>query len=490
MQNVLNNVGASIKRDAQDARLINDIRNNTGIIINSEKEAGGYDSEVYTSDIKDSDSDGMPDEWETKHNLNPADPSDAGLIINSKENTAFSADYDDYSNIEAYVNELAGDFDGVNKKNNTTNPEVKISNVNENQIFKLGKTYTLKAEASAKSGKTIDRVEFFINDEKIDTFTNGECSWKPDKIGRFILLAKAYDSDNMQTFSTVKPVYVINNEAYPDGFVLEDIGNTPVVSQSSAYNDKDGKAVVDIIGSGIMGITSTSTSSATAPDAFAYVYMPMTGDCEFSARVKEYSKIDTFQKAGLMLRESLDTDSLFYMPTLTLLKGENYTGKDVAGNTVKARNIVSYSRKIANGLVSFDSAKRFGLEVRYVNEEETPAWVKVKKEGKKVTTMASSDGETWYTLDEYDTNIEGTYYIGFAVDGIQNTQQRTTLNLAEFSNITLNGNDLTISELPTHVLQLVLDGKGKEAENISRFDYDDDNVVTAKDAAALLEKMN
>ncbi|MBR1442958.1 MAG: hypothetical protein IJ583_05425 [Firmicutes bacterium] len=486
MRNVVENSGASIKRDAQDARLINDVLNNTGIIINSEKEAGGYDTEVYTSDIVDSDSDGMPDEWEREHKLDPNDPSDAGLIINIEDpENVFPAAYDKYSNIEAYINELAGDFNGVNTKNNTLNPSVRITNVNENKVFTLGKTYTINSEAFAYADKTIDKVEFFINDEKLGNFENGEYSWTPDKVGRFILLAKAYDSDNMQTFSTVMPVYVINEEVVPDGFTAERIGNAPLSPDVSAYSDENGKVVLDVIGSGLMGITSTSTSSAGEPDSFAYVYIPMTGDCEFSAKVKEYSKIDTFQKAGLMLRESLEPDSLFYMPTLTLLKGENYSGKDVAGNTVKARNIVSYARKFVNGSVSFDSAKRFGLEVRYVNEEETPAWVKVKKEGKKVTSMASSDGETWYTLDEYDTNIEGTYYIGFAVDGIQNSQLRTTLNLAEFSNITLNGEDLTVSDMPANILKIVLDGKGKESDYIIHYDYDDDNVVTARDAAIL-----
>ena len=44
----------------------------------------------------DSDNDGMPDAWEKKNGLNPADPSDASAISLHKF----------YTNIEVYVNSL------------------------------------------------------------------------------------------------------------------------------------------------------------------------------------------------------------------------------------------------------------------------------------------------------------------------------------------------------------------------------------------------
>ena len=47
---------------------------------------------------KDSDNDGIPDEWETKHGLNPKDPTDSAKP---------AADGSGYSNIEVYLNTLA-----------------------------------------------------------------------------------------------------------------------------------------------------------------------------------------------------------------------------------------------------------------------------------------------------------------------------------------------------------------------------------------------
>jgi pectate lyase len=92
---VLPTVGASLpKRDAVDARLVNDVRHRTGKIIDSQTQVGGW-PELKSGEVPlDSDSDGIPDAWEKTHHLNPHDPTDAVII--SK---------DGYSNIEEYLDE-------------------------------------------------------------------------------------------------------------------------------------------------------------------------------------------------------------------------------------------------------------------------------------------------------------------------------------------------------------------------------------------------
>jgi hypothetical protein len=64
-------------------------------IITDVIQVGGY-PEYKGSPYKDSDKDGMPDDWETKQGLNPGDSSDASKINN-----------DGYSNIEEYLNSIA-----------------------------------------------------------------------------------------------------------------------------------------------------------------------------------------------------------------------------------------------------------------------------------------------------------------------------------------------------------------------------------------------
>jgi hypothetical protein len=92
---VLASVGASLPvRDAADTRLIGEVRSRGGHIINSQSEVGGWPALKSAAPPVDSDHDGMPDEWEIKHSLNPRDASDANA----------DNDRDGYTNIEEFLN--------------------------------------------------------------------------------------------------------------------------------------------------------------------------------------------------------------------------------------------------------------------------------------------------------------------------------------------------------------------------------------------------
>ncbi|MBD0287583.1 MAG: polysaccharide lyase, partial [Flavisolibacter sp.] len=64
-------------------------------IITHPSQVGGY-PEYKGTPYKDADSDGMPDEGETKHGLNPRNAADASSDRNS----------DGYTNIEEYLNSV------------------------------------------------------------------------------------------------------------------------------------------------------------------------------------------------------------------------------------------------------------------------------------------------------------------------------------------------------------------------------------------------
>ena len=72
-------------------------------ILDSQKDAGGYPTSSNFKGgtaPKDSDRDGISDAWESAHGLNPNDASDGAIVTLSG---------DDYTNLEMYLNELAGD---------------------------------------------------------------------------------------------------------------------------------------------------------------------------------------------------------------------------------------------------------------------------------------------------------------------------------------------------------------------------------------------
>ncbi|MBK6656633.1 MAG: hypothetical protein IPG43_00085 [Proteobacteria bacterium] len=92
---VLTDAGASLpRRDAIDARIIEDVKQQRGRIIDSPRQVGGYASVQPAAAEPDGDDDGMPDAWETAHGLAPADASDGNG----------DRDGDGYTNVEEYLN--------------------------------------------------------------------------------------------------------------------------------------------------------------------------------------------------------------------------------------------------------------------------------------------------------------------------------------------------------------------------------------------------
>lgn len=95
-ETVLAKAGCSLHRDAIDTRIVNDVRNSTGSLINTQSTVGGW-PELQTADKPtDTDYDGIPDAWETQFGLNPNDPLDAKAI------TLVTG----YTNLEVYLRHL------------------------------------------------------------------------------------------------------------------------------------------------------------------------------------------------------------------------------------------------------------------------------------------------------------------------------------------------------------------------------------------------
>ncbi len=97
-------------RDSVDLRVINEVLTGTapfgatyagGLkgIIDSQRDVGGWPTLNSTTPPTDSDHDGMPDDWETAHGLNPNDANDRN-----------SLDAEGYTMLEVYLNSLVPDL--------------------------------------------------------------------------------------------------------------------------------------------------------------------------------------------------------------------------------------------------------------------------------------------------------------------------------------------------------------------------------------------
>jgi hypothetical protein len=97
---------ATVRRDSIDQRAVNDFNNGTGTFDTCtgpgegpcEDAFGGYPTYANGTPYTDTDGDGIADAWETAHGLNPNNAADGPALATNG-----------YSNLENFINELAGD---------------------------------------------------------------------------------------------------------------------------------------------------------------------------------------------------------------------------------------------------------------------------------------------------------------------------------------------------------------------------------------------
>ena len=87
-------------RDSVDARIVDEVRQRKGAIIDSQSQVGGWPELRSEIPPPDADHDGMPDAWENRHGLDPADPSDGPRPAAGAGGT---------THLERYLDELASD---------------------------------------------------------------------------------------------------------------------------------------------------------------------------------------------------------------------------------------------------------------------------------------------------------------------------------------------------------------------------------------------
>lgn len=93
---VLAQAGASLRRDAVDERVTDNVRHRRGKLLDSQAEVGGWPKLRSAPAPADQDRDGMPDAWEQARGLDPTNPADRNA----------DRDGDRYTNLEEYLYHL------------------------------------------------------------------------------------------------------------------------------------------------------------------------------------------------------------------------------------------------------------------------------------------------------------------------------------------------------------------------------------------------
>jgi hypothetical protein len=103
MDQLLPRVGAmQPRRDAVDRRIVQDVKNGTGNVIDSPAQVNGWPSYAAGTAPTDSDRDGIPDDWERQARLDPLDAADALRDANGNG----------WPDLEDYLHQLASREEG------------------------------------------------------------------------------------------------------------------------------------------------------------------------------------------------------------------------------------------------------------------------------------------------------------------------------------------------------------------------------------------
>ncbi|MTI32369.1 T9SS type A sorting domain-containing protein, partial [Xanthovirga aplysinae] len=184
-----------------------------------------------------------------------------------------------------------------------------------------------------------------------------------------------------------------------ENFTTQQIGQKSASKDGYAYSFKD---VYTVVGSG-MDIWNTE-------DHFQYAYQSLNGDGEIVARVYDFQEnINGWAKAGIMIRETLESNSKYAIACMSSSYGVHMQGRSTTG---------------ANS-VHYQTANVFNQ-----------AYLRLKRQGDLFTSYYSTDGKNWYFLAEQTITMNPQVYVGLAVSSHNPDSQ----SAAVFDNVQVASN--------------------------------------------------
>jgi len=127
-------------------------------------------------------------------------------------------------------------------------------------------------------------------------------------------------------------------------------------------------------------------------DAFQYVHETLTGDGDMIARVASLDYTNDWAKAGVMIRESLASDSRHASMYVTPTMGTAFQWRTDPG--------------VGTGHIAYGGAP--------------PAWVKISRRGNTFTGYTSTDGANWAYVGSATFYMPPTVYFGMALTSHNN----------------------------------------------------------------------
>ena len=219
-------------------------------------------------------------------------------------------------------------------------------------------------------------------------------------------------------YATFKKKLIVN--PLPSPWQKMDIGtaNTPFLAAQES-----GKFHVESLGTHIGG----------ASDSFGYVFQTLNGDGNIVVKIASSNMASWSQKTGIMLRESLDPNSVY-----TMIGQVPHSGITSQSRTAIGTNTI-------NNVTNIGSLHRYSLF----------NYLKIARVGNEITQACSRDGLNWTVISKEIMNLGPSVYVGMVTTGALGTHPSkatfesvnvfTLRNVAPVVNVTAPLNNTTIS---------------------------------------------
>lgn len=160
----------------------------------------------------------------------------------------------------------------------------------------------------------------------------------------------------------------------PAGWKARNIGSQPGTVTYSSSNKQ-------------FTVSSSATDIWGNGDQLNYIYQSLRGNAEIIVKVQSVSRLDGWAKAGVMIRETLNSDAKHVDMMLT---PEN-------GATFQYRTATT------------------GVTADHTAAATVPKWLKLTRSGNTFTGAISSNGTSWQTVGSIQVPMTSKVYIGLAL---------------------------------------------------------------------------
>ena len=184
-------------------------------------------------------------------------------------------------------------------------------------------------------------------------------------------------------------------------WLTQDVGD---VGATGSFSESDGEFTINGSGSDIW-YTS---------DEFRYVFQAVQGDQSLTARVLSMDNTDGWAKAGIMMRETLNSDSKYVTHFLSPVNG------------------VALQQRSSTGGSASGVADSGGVAAPY--------WIRLERADNVFTAYRSSNGADWSLLGSTSVDMSSQYYVGLTVC----SHNDGALNESVFDHVSFTNETITV----------------------------------------------